>query len=99
MDLEPFHHLLLLRKLTHHLCHVFQSHLRCVCLGSVDDALNLFINIVERLQEMHVAQFNPQLILVIQMNYLIFNFNGSICIDSILDIDHIRLVKEIVHHR
>ena len=55
MDLEPTHHLLLFRQLAHELCHVFQLHIRGVCLTCVNDALDLAVNIIKGLQEVHIT--------------------------------------------
>ena len=59
MNFVPTHHFLLLGQFPHQLSHVFHLHFRCVGLTCVHYALDLTIDIIEGLQEMHVAQLDP----------------------------------------
>ena len=87
MNFVPAHHFLLLGQFPHQLGHVFHLHFRCVCLASVYYTLDLTIDIIEGLQEMHVAQLDPQFILVIDKYGLIINFCRAVHIEAIFDIN------------
>lgn len=99
MDLVSSHHLLLLGELPHQLSHVGQGHVRCVGLRCVYDALDLVVNVLKRLEEVHVSEKHPELILVIDKDGLVVDFDGAIFFNAVLDVDHVCLVEEIVNHR
>lgn len=99
VDFVAAHHLLLLGKLAHQLCHVFQGHIRRVSLGCVNDCLDLAVNIVEGLKEMHISQLDPQLILIVQEDGLVLDFDMTIDVETILHIAYISLIEEVMHNR
>lgn len=99
VDLETSHHLLLLWQLSHELGHIRQGHTRRVCLRSVDDALDLVVDVLESLKEVHVAEQDPQFILIVQNHHLILYFDRAIGFDAIFDIHHVCLVEKVVGNR
>ena len=99
MNLVATHHLLLLRQLPHQLGHVLQRHVRRVSLARVDDALDLAVNVIESLQEVHVSQLDPELVLVVQVDWLVIDFDEAVSRNTVFNINDVRLVEEVVHNR
>lgn len=99
MDLKASHHFLLLWQTAHEFSHVLQRHVRRISLASVNDALNLAVNVIEGLKEVHVAQLDPQLVLVIQVHRLIVYLDETVGCHTIFDVYCIGLIEEVVDDR
>ena len=99
MDLVSTKHLLLLRQLAHKLNHVLAGQLSGVCLGRIHYALDLTIDIVESLKEVHVSQVDPKIVLVTQMDSLVLNLGCTFITQAVFDINNVRLIEEIMSYR
>jgi len=44
----------------------------------------------------HVAQLHPKLVLIVDVHYLVVDFDRAVDLDTIFDVYDVRLVKEVV---
>lgn len=48
---------------------------------------------------MHISQLDPQLILIVQEDGLVLDFDMTIDVETILHIAYISLIEEVMHNR
>jgi hypothetical protein len=104
MDLEALHHLFLFRHVSDAGGHILKTH--CLCFGvaflarGVYNLCYFFVDLLEHFNTVGVAETDPEIILVIQMNRFLIKFKSAIVArKTVFVLRNIRLVKVIVCYR
>ena len=101
MDLETLHHLLLLGHVPNAGGHILQAHGFCLGVAlftcGVYNLGDFFIHLLEYFYAVGVAETHPEIVLVIQMNRFLVEFESSVIArKSIFVLGHVSLVKVVM---